>query len=143
MALIMEFEGFCAFPYICPAGKLTIGFGHVISASENVDLSRGVSLAEAKEILRKDVLIAQEAIHTGVTVPLQQQQFDALASFIYNIGTAAFGRSTLLKLLNKGDFYAAGAQLLCWDNVSGRKNAGLARRRAAELALFNQKVEPS
>ena len=73
-----------------------------------------------------------------MTVPLTQNQFDALVSLTYNIGSGAFNNSTLLKL-NKGDYQGAADQFLVWNKADGKVMKGLVRRREAERALFLKK----
>ncbi|KQD16250.1 lysozyme [Acinetobacter baumannii] len=72
-------------------------------------------------------------------MPLTQNQFDALVSLAYNIGSGAFKGSTLLKLLNKGDYKGAADQFLVWNKAGGKVMKGLVRRREAERALFLKK----
>ena len=79
---------------------------------------------------------ALDAIQKGVAIPLEQNQVDALASFIYNVGAGNFFRSTLIKRLNEGDFQAAADELLKWDHAGGKVMAGLTRRRVAERKMF-------
>lgn len=96
--LIKKSESFAPLPYICPAGKLTIGYGHCILPHESFTK---ITEKDAEEILRKDAAIAENCINKAVKVPLTQNQFDALVSFIFNVGCAAFLKSTLLRKLNE------------------------------------------
>lgn len=96
---LKQSEKFRAEPYKCPAGKLTIGYGHVISDDESF---AAITENEAEEILRKDIEVAERCIWRAVRVPLSQDQFDSLVSFIFNVGCHAFLKSTLLKELNNG-----------------------------------------
>lgn len=136
LALIRQFEGFSSTPYRCPAGKLTIGYGHVIR--ENEDLP-AISHADAEQLLMGDIAIAEQAIGRLVDVPLKQCQFDALCSFIYNVGVQAFEKSTLCRMLNaeNTDAYEEFAR---WVHAGGQKIPGLITRRSAEMALFRQKT---
>ena len=95
--LIKLSESFSATPYLCPAKKLTIGFGHLILPGEIFTL---ITEQEAEELLRKDVAIFESCINNAVKVPISQNQFDALVSFAFNIGCQKFLESTLLKELN-------------------------------------------
>jgi lysozyme len=95
--LIKQHESFSAIPYLCPAKKLTIGFGHVVLPNESFTT---ITETQALEILRKDVSIAENCINKTVKVPLSQDQFDALVSFVFNVGCNAFLKSTLLRKLN-------------------------------------------
>lgn len=135
LALLRQFEGFSPAAYICPAGKRTIGYGHVIMAGEEFP-ETGISENQANLLLKHDVNKAEQAICRLVTVSLKQCQFDALVCFAYNVGNQAFENSTLLRLLNAGNLGAAAGQFSRWAYAGGRKIPGLAARRAAETALF-------
>lgn len=138
LALIREHEGFSATPYICPGGKLTIGYGHVILPGE--EYYGEIPRAEAETLLRQDVFLAEASVNRLVTVPLTQGQFDALVSFTFNLGAGALARSTLRRVLNEGDYPAAAAEFArwVWGGEAGQKAIlpGLVRRRAAERAMF-------
>lgn len=133
--LLKEFEGFEAKPYLCSAGKKTIGYGHVILVGENFD---SVSIERAEALLRKDVEIAEKAINLNVDVKISQYQFDAIACFVFNVGVGAFIKSTLREKLNMGDYKGASEQFLRWDKVNGKSVAGLLIRRKKERALFDE-----
>ena len=81
-------------------------------------------------------MTAEAVVSSLVKAPLNQNQFDALVSFAYNVGGGAFASSTLLKLINAGAFGAAAAQFTKWDLARGEVSAGLLRRRQAEQQLF-------
>jgi lysozyme len=131
--LIKVFESFSAYPYKCPAGKMTIGYGHVILLNESI---RKVDKKEAENILKKDVEIAEKGVNQYVNIELNQNQFDALVSFVFNIGIGNFYTSTLLHLLNKCDFDGAANQFLRWVYAEKRLLPGLEKRRAKEKELF-------
>lgn len=137
IAHIKEFEGFRAKRYLCPAGKWTIGYGHVIVDSERATLWN-VELTEdqATKLLMKDLVRFEDAVSAMVAVPLTQGQFDALVSFAYNLGEAKLRSSTLLKLLNAGDYDGARKQINRWVYSNGKKLEGLIRRRARETEMF-------
>lgn len=135
LSLIQRFEGFSATPYLCPAGWWTIGYGHVIREAEQGRLTQ-VDKATALKLLEQDVRIAEQAIAKLICVPLSQNQFDALVSFTFNLGPGALQRSTLRRIINRGEHEQVPAELLRWVWAGGRKLAGLARRRAAEGALY-------
>jgi lysozyme len=137
LELIKRFEGFSAQVYRCPAGKWTIGYGHVLTADE--PRIHMIDQVQAESLLRQDVGKAEQAVCRLVQLPLTQGQFDALVSFVYNVGVAAFFSSTLLKKLNLGDFLGASLQLVRWDKVGGERLKGLGLRRAAERAMFCEK----
>jgi lysozyme len=132
ISLIQNFEGCRLTAYRDLRGILTIGFGDTHDVSEGQTITREDAEARLKAHLDQ---IAVE-IGTLVTVPLEQCQLDALASFCYNCGTAAFARSKLLKFLNAGDTQAAADAFLSWDMAAGRQVPGLLRRREAERELF-------
>ena len=137
IAHIKEFEGFRGKRYLCPANKPTIGYGHVIVDSERATLWN-VELTEdqATKLLMKDLVRFEDAVSAMVAVPLTQGQFDALVSFAYNLGEAKLRSSTLLKLLNAGDYDGARKQINRWVYSNGKKLEGLIRRRARETEMF-------
>jgi len=124
LALIRKNEGFSAKMYFCPAGKPTIGYGHVISADENFPTG-GISEYDAKIILIQDVSQAEQALNRLIKVTISQNQFDALAAFTYNIGIGAFENSTLLRLLNDGDIAGASHEFSRWVYANGKILGGL------------------
>jgi len=130
LELIKQMEGFRADPYICPAGVLTVGYGHT------GNVTGSVTEEEAEELLKEDVKKAEETIEATVKTPLNENQFSALVSFIYNVGSGAFKSSTLKKHLDAGNFDAAANQFDRWVFAGGRKLPGLIKRRAAEKELF-------
>lgn len=137
LELIAEFEGFSPTIYEDIAGYPTIGFGHLIkSENEMRKYSKGITKEEALEILRKDVEIAETAVNTYVKVPLTQNQFDALVSFVYNVGSGNFFRSTILKELNRKNYKKAADELLRWNKAGGKVSKGLSNRREKERKLF-------
>ncbi|MEZ5691469.1 MAG: lysozyme [Rickettsiales bacterium] len=133
--LIKRFEGFSAEPYYCPAGKLTIGYGHVMSGKEREGLLT-ISKEIAENLLKKDIEIAEKTIARLVKIEITQGQFDALVSFIYNIGNQAFEKSTLLRILNDGETELAAGEFKRWVYSKGKRLRGLVKRREAEKLLF-------
>jgi lysozyme len=136
--LIKRFEGFRAKPYRCPAGVPTIGYGHTSGVSMN---DRPITEAEAEELLRDDLGTYEGYVNKFVTVPVTQGMFDALVSFVYNVGPGrrvggGFRNSTLLRLLNEGKLIEAAAEFLKWNKANGKELAGLTKRREAERNLF-------
>ena len=130
--LIKQFEGLYLNAYRCPAGVPTIGYGH----TAGVAMGQTITQQQADDYLRRDVRQFERAVARLVTVPLTQGQFDALVSFAFNLGEGALAQSTLLRLLNAGDYAGAAAQFDRWNKAGGRVLPGLVRRRAAERALF-------
>lgn len=140
--LIKNFEGFRPLAYYCPAGLLTIGWGHTIQPTEKLngillDKNSKVSLQQAILLLQKDITNAEHVIFRNVKAPLIQGQFDALVSFVFNLGEKNFMRSTLLKKLNDGDYEGAANQFPRWVYVNKKALVGLMNRRAAEMRLWH------
>ena len=132
--LIKGFEGYSSEKYYCPAGKLTIGYGHAIAPQE--DFPDFISQEEAENILKQDVNELLGALRQLLPQPLPAHQRDALLSLAYNIGLYAFEKSTLLRLLRAGDVEGAARQFDRWVYIKGVKSKGLANRRAREKAIF-------
>lgn len=135
--LIKRFEGFGPTIYICPAGYPTIGYGHVVLAHEQEQFAAGITHAEATELLRKDVGIADRAVVRLISVPLTDGQFDALVSFTFNLGAGALQRSTLRRKANRGEHESIPAELMKWVWASGKRLPGLVRRRKAEALAYS------
>ena len=135
LALTEQFEGCRLTAYQDQVGVLTIGYGHT---GADVRPGMTISLEEAEALLAKDVSNAVACVNRAVTVALIQEEFDSLVDFVFNLGAGAFQQSTLLRLLNAGEFAAAAAQFALWDRAGGAEVAGLLRRRQAETALFNE-----
>lgn len=134
LRLIRRFEGFSAVPYLCPAGYLTVGYGHVV---KNPDAFRQpITEDEAVRILSVDVETAERAVLRLISAPLTDGQFDALASFTFNLGAGALQRSTLRRKANREEHEDVPAEFLRWVWAGGRKLNGLIRRRQAEAALY-------
>lgn len=133
---IQNFEGLRLEAYLCPSGVWTIGFGH----TAGVKKGQKITLQQAESFFNKDIFSFENAVNTLVKVPLTQGQFDALVSFAFNCGIGNFRSSTLLKLLNQGDYKGAGEQFLVWNKI--KKNGkllsceGLTNRRKAEKEMF-------
>ncbi|MFN1150344.1 lysozyme, partial [Serratia liquefaciens] len=132
LKLIQSFEGFREKAYLCPAGIWTIGYGH----TKNLYPGQIISKNDATMRLLGDVSDAERIVRQNVSVQLSQHQFDALVSFVFNLGEGNFVQSTLLKRLNTGDYAGAASQLLRWNKADGRELPGLTRRRRAEKELF-------
>lgn len=143
VALIKRFEGLELQAYQDIAGIWTIGYGHT---GPDVKPGQKISEREAEDLLRRDLKPREDAVARLVSVGLNQNEFDALVAFIYNVGIEAFRNSTARRRLNAGDRVGA-AEALTWFNkatVGGvlRVVTGLTRRRAAERALFLEPIEP-
>lgn len=133
---LKQLEGFRAQAYRDVAGKLTIGYGHLVKKGENFN---GVTIdrLEGEVILMRDLAAAQEAVNHYVTFPLRQGQYDALVSFVFNVGVTAFKQSTLLRRLNAGSCCAVPDELRRWVRAGGRVVEGLKNRRETEIKLWN------
>jgi len=135
--LICGFEGKRLVAYDDGVGVWTIGFGTTIYPN-GTKVKKGdvCTESQAKEYMAHDLKKFELAVNGVVTVPLNQNQFDALVSLAYNIGTNAFKNSTLVKKLNAGDYRGAADQFDVWVNAGGKRMQGLVNRRAREKALY-------
>lgn len=138
LELIRRFEGFRSKPYKCPAGVWTIGYGSTRYADgTRVHQSDPpITEAQADDIMRQTLGEYENAVKRYVTVPLSQNEFDALVDFAYNAGAKNLLNSTLLKKLNAGDRKGAAQQFDRWVHANGEVFPGLVKRRMAERALF-------
>ncbi|ABI89811.1 MULTISPECIES: lysozyme [Burkholderia] len=134
IALIKQFEGLRLARYLDAVGKPTIGYGHLILPNER--FTRPLTPAEAEALLRRDLRGAELNLRKLLHVPVTQQQFDALMSFVFNLGAGRLRSSTLLRYLNAGARTRAADQFLVWNKAGGKPLAGLTKRRQAERALF-------
>ena len=143
--LIKSFEGCKLQAYKCPAGVWTIGIGHTGTVNGK-PITSGMKITElmAETLLAIDLQKFENAINKLVKKPLTQSEFDSLVSFVFNIGIGSFQKSSMLKLLNQGNFEEAAKQFNVWNKitVNGKKVAskGLTRRRLAEKTLFLTKA---
>jgi lysozyme len=133
-SLIKKWEGLRLEAYLCPANVWTIGYGH----TGGVLKGQTVTEAEANDLLTKDLKRFEDAVNFMVKVTLNQNQFDALVSFTYNVGTGALSTSTLLTQLNKGNYTCVPAQLRRWNKAGSRVLEGLKKRREDEVKLWLQ-----
>jgi len=130
--LIKQFEGFRAKSYQDAVGVWTIGWG----STQNVRLGMEITQEQGEALLRKDLADAEAAISRLVKVPLTDNEHAALVSFVFNLGSGNFAKSTLLKKLNADDKTGAAREFLRWDKAGGKTLRGLSRRRQAEMTLF-------
>lgn len=140
LSQIAQFEGFSPAIYKDVGGKPTIGYGHLVAGEEEAKYKNGITRDQADQILRNDAMSAEKSVKDLVEVPLKQNQFNALASFVFNIGRKNFKDSTLLRELNKGHYDKVGVELVRWNKVDGRVVEGLVNRRAVEASLFYSPV---
>ncbi|MBT8448592.1 MAG: lysozyme [Gammaproteobacteria bacterium] len=135
--LIKEFEGFSAAPYVDSDRGYSIGYGHFILPGQHFEL---IDEETATHLLLNDLAIAEDAVNTNVTVDINQNMYDALVSFTYNVGIGAFKSSTLLRKLNSGDYDGVSDEFKRWNKstIGGEKIelAGLTARRAREAEVF-------
>ncbi len=130
--LVKRFEGLELKAYRDSVGILTIGYGHTHAVKAG-DIITG---EQADAFLREDLQVAELTVNTNVKVKLTQGQFDALVSFVFNLGSGNFVKSTLIKKLNVGDYAGAADEFGKWVNAGGKKFPGLVKRRAAEREVF-------
>ena len=140
LAIIKKFEGFRAKPYACPAGVATIGYGSTYYADGRpVKMTDApITEAQAQELLQATLTKYEDCVNGAVKMPINQNQFDALVSFTYNVGCSAFRNSTMLRLFNAGHTELAAAQFDRWTKAGGKDLPGLITRRKAERALFEK-----
>lgn len=138
--LIKQWEGLFLTAYHGAAdrpGLLTIGYGHTDAAGPpKVVSGMRITRQEAENILRADLSWCEKAVDSLVKVPLNDNQFATLVSFVFNVGEGAFSKSTLLRKLNAGNLAAVPSELMKWTKANGVYVKGLANRRAAEAGLW-------
>ena len=139
--LIKKYEGISLKPYLCPANIPTIGYGSTIYPDGTKVSMKDAPITKdrAEEILKFVLATFERAVNRLVTVPITQNQFDALVSFTYNVGGVHLADSTLLKMLNNGDYAGASEQFGRWAKAGGKTLPGLVARRESEKELFNTK----
>lgn len=133
--LICKWEEFRPYAYVCPAGLWTIGYGHTggVKPTDKIDLVQG------EAYLRKDLEIVERCLNS-LAIKLNQNQYDALCSLIFNIGTGNFLRSTMLKYIKAKQYDKASAEFLKWRKANGKVLKGLEARRKDEQELFNKGI---
>lgn len=130
---IKSWEGFRAQPYLCTGGVPTIGWG----TTKGITMNHPAITREQADIwFDRDIKVFENAVNKAVKVELNQNQFNALVSFTYNVGIGALQNSTLLKVLNEREYLEAADQLLRWNKSGGKVTRGLVRRRTAEREMF-------
>ena len=137
LALIRAAEGLRTKAYRDAVGVWTIGYGHTSMAGPpEVLAGMEMTMEEAADLLVRDVRLFAQAVGQAVKIPLNDDQFSALVSFAYNVGSGNFRSSSVLKAVNAGDFEAVPRRLQLWVKAGGKVLPGLVKRRAAEAALF-------
>lgn len=139
--LCKEFEGFFSKAYKCPAGVWTVGYGTTMINGRPVNPNDQMTEKEAHDYLlidlQKHLDQGAKYIRPEIASRLNQNQIDAIASFVYNVGPGGLSKSSFLRLLNQGDFVNCSEKLLLWNKAGGRVLRGLTRRRHAEKKLFD------
>lgn len=140
-------EGCVLHIYKDQAGLQTIGVGHLLTAEDKSSgrFTSGITETQAIDLLRSDVVLAEQAVNELVKVQLSQNQFDALVDFTFNLGRGALSRSQLLKRVNAGDHGAVPTEFMKWNKLRDpltKKlvvSSGLTKRRQREVDLWNAK----
>lgn len=142
LQLLKEWEGCKLKKYRCSAGKWTIGVGHVLTREEQIGgkYDNGITTTEAMDLLAKDLGPAEKCVNDAVKVDLHQHEFDALVSFVFNVGCGAFFKSTLLKRVNERKYIDVPQEFRKWVYASGKRILGLANRREKEIALWQGRL---
>ena len=132
ISLIKSFEGCELTAYLCSAGVPTLGFGH----TRDVSMGDTCTQEEAESMLAEDLVEFEDYVKKYVETDLQQNEFDALVAWTYNLGPKNLSESTLLKELNAGNLEEVPRQMKRWNRAGGEVLDGLIRRREAESRLF-------
>ena len=135
LSLIKKVEGCKLQSYKCAAGVWTIGYGSTNGIEEGMEISQ----ERADMLLLEDVEVFEKAVNELVEVPLEQNQFDSLISWTFNLGPTNLKNSTLLKVLNNKNYDEVPTQIKRWNKAGGKVLQGLIRRREAEALLFEGK----
>ena len=149
LRLLSEWEGLSSNAYLDSGGALTIGVGHLITRAERMSgkirivgddvlYRNGLTDEQCAVLLTQDLYFSESALNSWRQIELSQNQFDALVSFIFNVGATAFTGSTLLKVLNQSLFDQVPAQLRRWVHDNGRVVQGLVNRREKEIKLWSE-----
>ena len=139
LKLIKKFEGLSLKPYLCSAGIPTIGFGNTFYENMKKVTLQDETITEERADSLFNFLVTTNfvnVVNRFVIVDINQNQFDALVSFVYNLGSGNFEKSTLLKKVNQEDFIGASLEFEKWNRASGKVLSGLTKRRLAEKELF-------
>jgi len=132
LELIKKFEGCETSAYQDSVGVWTIGFGH----TKGVEEGQTCSIEDAESMLADEMDEYEGYINNMVKVDLQQHEFDALVAWVYNLGPTNLGESTMLKVLNGGQFDRVPDEMNRWTRAGGEILEGLVRRRQAESLMF-------
>ena len=135
LALIKKFEGCRLEAYRCSANVLTIGYGHTGGVLETDVITQD----DADRLLEQDIAKFEKYVNVNVAVELNQNQFDALVAWTFNLGVGNLRQSTMLRKLNEGDYQSVPSEMNRWNKAGGKTLDGLIRRRKAESLLFEGK----
>jgi len=138
--LIKQSEGIRLEAYKDVVGIPTIGYGTTRVKNQPVQMGTKITLQEAEDYLSSDLIPFEESVNKLVSTTLNQNQFDALVSFVYNLGAGSLKSSTLLKKINANLFKEAALEFLKWNKAGGKVVPGLTTRRQAESKLFSTPV---
>jgi lysozyme len=137
LMLTEQFEGCSLTAYQDVKGVWTIGYGHTAGVTPGMTCTQ----EQAAEWLQADIQWAATTVSNLVLVPLTQNEFNALVDFVFNVGSGNFSGSTMLVLLNQGDYAGAAAQFQRWDLAGGQVIQGLLNRRIAEENEFSGQTD--
>lgn len=132
--LIKRFEGFRFKAYKCPAGIWTIGYGHTKGVKRGDYITHPI----AERMLKEDITELEIKLKDLIKIELTLNQWDAIVSFVYNVGISSFSNSTLLRKLNAGDIKNCSKEIKKWVYCKGVVLEGLQKRRDAEAKLFSE-----
>tara|TARA_R110000744_G_scaffold46911_5_gene103551 strand:- start:19731 stop:20183 length:453 start_codon:yes stop_codon:yes gene_type:complete len=140
--IIATFEGWSSEVYLDPIGIPTIGYGSTWDAGGDrvTEAHPPISRKQGEDLLLQEIEHVEGAIGYLTAVPLTSNQFSALCSLVYNIGSGNYQSSTLRMKLNRGDYSGAGDEFWKWRRAGGRILKGLVRRRAVEADLFRTHI---
>ena len=139
LKLIKKFEGLSLKPYLCSAGIPTIGWGNTFYENMKKVTLQDEAITEERADSLFNFLVTTNYVNVVnrlVIVDINQNQFDALVSFVYNLGSGNFEKSTLLKKVNQSDFIGASLEFEKWNRAGGKVLNGLTKRRLSEKELF-------
>ena len=134
---LKELEGFRKDAYKDTGGVWTIGYGTIMLNGKPVEQGMSITDPEAEVALQADLAWAQTAVNQLVRVPLKQSMYDALVSFVYNVGMNAFSKSTMLRKLNLKDYAGASKEFSRWVYDNGKEIKGIVARRRIEQSMFD------
>jgi lysozyme len=142
--LIKHFESLQLQAYQDSVGIWTIGYGHTAGGKNDGSIHAGMAIDEqqAEDFLRQDLAGFEQAVDGAVATSINDNQFAALISFSFNLGAANLRSSTLLRVLNEADHFAAAGEFKQWSKAGGKRLAGLVRRRISERNLFCSFPDP-